>query len=65
MTDDIDRHVRHLVGIATLRRLRRMIDSDAAQEASSSHQAKWLAAGLSIAAAVFILVLALNTFPGP
>lgn len=47
---DIERAVRHTVGIAALRRLRRMVDEDAAAEAEKARWARRLGWLLTIAA---------------
>ena len=56
---DIDRQVKRLVGIATLRRLRRMVDSEHAAETHAATQARRLAILLAVIAVIFIAGLAL------
>jgi hypothetical protein len=56
---DIDRHVRHLVGIATLRRLRRMVDSETAAETATAIRAWRLTILLAVGAVIFVAGLAL------
>lgn len=57
--NDIDQHVRRLIGIATLRRLRRMVDSENTAEADAAIQAKRFAIPLMIIAVIFVAGLAL------
>lgn len=57
---DIVRHVRHVVGIATLRRLRRMVDHENANEAQAATQAKWLGVAIAAAAVICSAVFAIN-----
>lgn len=47
---ELERNVRRTVGIATLRRLRRMIDADRDAETRQARWAKWLAWGFALAA---------------
>jgi len=56
---DIDQHVRHLVGIATLRRLRRMVDGDTVKDADASRWAKRLGILFAAIAVIFVVGLAL------
>ena len=59
MTDpDIERAVRRAVGIATLRRLRKLVDAEAAQEASAARWARRLARGFVLAALLAVVWLA-------
>ena len=59
---EIDRHVRRIVGIATLRRLRRMVDSENANDARQAMLAKRLGVLLSCLALVFVVVLAASLY---
>jgi hypothetical protein len=54
----IERHVRRIVGIAALRRLRRMVDADAAAEARKSALAARLAWAFALAALLAVAWLA-------
>ena len=55
---EISRNVRRTVGIAVLRRLRRMVDAEAAHEARKSALARRLAWTFAIAAAVAVAWIA-------
>lgn len=55
--EDLDRAVRRAVGIAALRRLRRMIDDERRDEAADRLLARRIAWGLAAAAAVAALWL--------
>jgi hypothetical protein len=59
MTDpDIERGVRRVVGIAALRRLRRMVDGAAAEDVKKSALATRLAWTLALAAALAVAWIA-------
>jgi hypothetical protein len=55
---EIERGVRRVVGIAALRRLRRMVDADAAEETKKSALATRLAWALALAAALAVAWIA-------
>lgn len=55
---DISHAVRRTVGIATLRRLHRMIDAEKATEARDARIAKWLGLGCALAALLVVAWMA-------
>jgi len=55
---ELERNVRHTVGIATLRRLRRMVDAERDAETRQARWAKWLAWGFALAAAATLAWMA-------
>ncbi|RTL49112.1 MAG: hypothetical protein EKK46_14865 [Rhodocyclaceae bacterium] len=66
MSDDVDdyveKSVRRRVGIAALKKLRRMVDADAAVEHAKARWACRLAWGFAIAALLALLWLGLRSF---
>ncbi|MBL8485832.1 MAG: hypothetical protein JNK22_01835 [Rhodocyclaceae bacterium] len=61
MTDeDRERAVRRLVGVATLRRLRRMVDAEAGARRAEALWARRLAWAFAVMAALVVLALALR-----
>jgi hypothetical protein len=55
---EVERGVRRVVGIAVLRRLRRMVDADAAAETSKATWARRLAWAFALAAALAVVWIA-------
>jgi hypothetical protein len=55
---EIERGVRRVVGIAVLRRLRRMVDGDAAEETKKSALARRLAWAFALAALLAVAWIA-------
>ena len=62
MSDDpeIQRAVRRTVGIAALRRIRRIVDADNALEASKQRWARWLSIFLILAAVLALAWIAIR-----
>lgn len=57
---DIERNVRRTVGIAALRRIRRIVDADSALEAEKSRWARRLSLFLIVAAALVLAWIAIR-----